>query len=82
MDVIASQGSSLLSVDLSGSDVTDSGLIHLKDCSNLQSLDFNFCIQISDGGLEHLRGTFSTPFFDLTIIIGECCLLFLSNQML
>lgn len=59
MDVIASQGSSLLCVDLSGSDVTDSGLIHLKDCTNLQSLNFNYCDRISDHGLEQISGTFS-----------------------
>ncbi|KAL7222378.1 hypothetical protein ACSBR1_024137 [Camellia fascicularis] len=56
MDVISSQGSSLLSVDLSGSDVTDSGLIHLKSCTNLQALNFNYSDQISDHGLAHIRG--------------------------
>ncbi|CAL5375596.1 unnamed protein product [Camellia sinensis] len=56
MDVISSQGSSLLSVDLSGSDVTDSGLIPLKSCTNLQALNFNYCDQISDHGLAHIRG--------------------------
>ncbi|KAF5957174.1 hypothetical protein HYC85_004399 [Camellia sinensis] len=55
MDVISSQGSSLLSVDLSGSDVTDSGLIPLKSCTNLQALNFNYCDQISDHGLAHIR---------------------------
>ncbi|XP_031283926.1 uncharacterized protein LOC116142640 [Pistacia vera] len=54
MDVIASQGSSLLCVDLSGSDVSNSGLINLKDCTNLQSLNFNDCNQISDCGLGHI----------------------------
>ncbi|XP_042491053.1 uncharacterized protein LOC122070889 [Macadamia integrifolia] len=58
MDVISSQGSSLLSVDLSGSDVTDSGLALLKDCTNLQALTFNYCDQISDHGLEHISGIF------------------------
>ncbi|KAJ4957922.1 hypothetical protein NE237_025033 [Protea cynaroides] len=56
MEVIASQGSSLLSVDLSGSDITDSGLVLLKDCKNLQALIFNYCDQISDHGLEHISG--------------------------
>ncbi|THG01197.1 hypothetical protein TEA_018431 [Camellia sinensis var. sinensis] len=56
MDVISSQGSSLLSVDFSGSDVTDSGLIPLKSCTNLQALNFNYCDQISDHGLAHIRG--------------------------
>lgn len=56
MGVVSSQGSSLLSVDLSGSDVTDSGLIYLKDCRNLQALNFNYCDQISDKGLEQING--------------------------
>lgn len=56
MNVVSSQGPSLLSVDLSGSDVTDNGLIHLKDCANLQALNFNYCDQISDLGLERIRG--------------------------
>ena len=59
MDVISSQGVSLLSVDLSGSEITNSGLIHLKDCTNLQALNLNYCDQISDHGLKHIIGTFS-----------------------
>lgn len=56
LDVISSQGPSLLSVDLSGSEVTDSGLTHLKDCKNIQALNFNYCDHVSDRGLEHLSG--------------------------
>lgn len=56
MDVISSQGSSLLSLDLSGSDVTDDGLIYLQDCKSLQALNFNDCDHISDHGLEHISG--------------------------
>lgn len=59
MDVIASQGSSLLSLDLSGSEVTDLGLTNLKECTNIQDLNFNFCDQISDRGLKHLCGRIS-----------------------
>lgn len=64
MDVISSQGSSLLSVDLSGSDVTDSGLFHLKHCKNLQALNLNYCDLISDHGLEQISGRifFSTSY--------------------
>lgn len=62
MDVISSQGSSLLSVDLSGSEVTDTGLLHLKDCTNLQALYFNCCDQISNRGLEYLSGSHSCAF--------------------
>ncbi|XP_039033868.1 uncharacterized protein LOC120169853 [Hibiscus syriacus] len=55
MDAISTQGSSLLSVDLSGSDITDSGLIYLKDCMNIQGLNINYCDQISDRGLKNTR---------------------------
>ncbi|KEH28673.1 F-box/LRR protein, putative [Medicago truncatula] len=50
MDVISSQGSSLLSVDLSASDVTDFGLTYLQDCRSLISLNLNYCdkFQIMD----------------------------------
>ncbi|KAJ6363300.1 hypothetical protein OIU78_003472 [Salix suchowensis] len=64
MDVISSQGSSLLSVDLSDSVVTDSGLALLKYCSNLQTIALDYCNNISDHGLKHLSGTsLSTPLF-------------------
>lgn len=59
MDVISSQNSSLLSVDLSGSDITDSGLACLKECRNLEALTCNYCDQISDLGLEQISGNFS-----------------------
>lgn len=59
MDAICSQGSSLLSVDLSGSEVTDAGLNLLKDCSNLQSLTYNYCDHVSEHGLKHISGNFS-----------------------
>lgn len=59
MDAVSSQGSSLLSVDLSFSDVTDGGLIHLKHCTNLQALNFNYCDQISDHGLDYISGILS-----------------------
>jgi len=56
MEVVASQGESLLSVDISCSDVTDSGLNLLKDCSNMQSLACNYCDQISEQGLKTVSG--------------------------
>jgi hypothetical protein len=58
MDVIASQGSSLLTVDVSGSNVTDSGLKLLKDCLNLQALTLNYCDQFSEHGLKHISGRY------------------------
>lgn len=69
MDVISSQESSLLSVDLSGSDVTDNGLIHLQKCTNLQALNFNYCDRISDHGLQHIS---STLLVFLCIILFFC----------
>jgi len=56
MDVISSQGKSLLSLDISCSDVSDSGLVLLRGCSNIQSLKFNYCDQISEYGLENISG--------------------------
>jgi hypothetical protein len=69
MDVIASQGSSLLTVDVSGSNVTDSGLKLLKDCLNLQALTLNYCDQFSEHGLKHISGSYFlvTRFFNQNI---------------
>ncbi|GJZ66602.1 ABHD17B-like protein [Tanacetum coccineum] len=55
MDVISSQGSSLLYAYLSGSYFTDCGLVHFKVCENIQALNFNYCDQISDNGLGRIR---------------------------
>lgn len=57
MDVISSQGLSLLSVDVAGSQVTDDGLRLLKDCSSLQALTLSYCDQFSEYGLKHISGT-------------------------
>lgn len=56
MDVVSSQGPSLLSADISGSDVTDSGLLNIKDCENVEALNLNFCDKISDVGLGCISG--------------------------
>lgn len=56
MDVISSQGLSLLSVDVAGSQVTDDGLRLLKDCSSLQALTLSYCDQFSEYGLKHISG--------------------------
>lgn len=63
MDAISSQGSSLLSVNLSSSNVTDTGLACLKDCTNLQELALNFCDQFSEHGLKHIGGNTVTLSF-------------------
>lgn len=57
MDIVTSQGSSLLSVDLSGSDISDSGLSYLKNCKSIQAVNLNYCDLISDRGLEQMSGT-------------------------
>ncbi|KAM3216176.1 hypothetical protein P3L10_025616 [Capsicum annuum] len=59
MDVISSQGSSLLSLDRLGSDVTDPGLTYLKDCKNMQALNLNYCDQIIDHRVENISSKYS-----------------------
>lgn len=71
MHIISSQGSSLLSVDLSGSDVTDSGLTYLKDCKNLLALNLNYCDRISDHGLEYISGNLSFSAFLVAFLMGS-----------
>jgi len=56
MEVVASQRKSLLLVDISCSEVTDSGIDLLRDCSSIQSLACNYCDQISEHGLGMLSG--------------------------
>ncbi|XP_062078218.1 uncharacterized protein LOC133782829 isoform X4 [Humulus lupulus] len=57
MDVVSSQGSSLLTLDLSGSNVTYTGLASLKQCTNLQELTLNCCHNFSEYGLKHIGGS-------------------------
>ncbi|PHT54751.1 hypothetical protein CQW23_03237 [Capsicum baccatum] len=59
MDVISSQGSSLLSLDLPGSDVIDLALTYLKDCKNMQELNRNYCDHITDHWVENISGKYS-----------------------
>ncbi|CAI0422489.1 unnamed protein product [Linum tenue] len=56
MDVISSQGMSLLSLDVSGSNVTDSGFSYLRVCKNLESLGLDYCERLSDLGLKEIGG--------------------------
>lgn len=56
LDVIGTQGSSLLALDISGSAVTDAGLKALEMCNNLQTLILSSCDHISDAGLVSLTG--------------------------
>lgn len=56
MEVVASQRKSLLSVDISCSEVTDDGIDLLRDCSSIQSLACNYCDRISEYGLGMLSG--------------------------
>lgn len=63
LDIIGSQGESLLALDISGSPVTDDGLACLQSCTNLQTLSLNSCDHISDEGLSVLSGTAGTYLF-------------------
>ena len=75
MQTISSQGPSVLSVDLSGSDVTDYGMTYLKDCTNLLTLNLNHCDQISDHGLEYINGTLSfCPSLQAVLLIYILCI--------
>ena len=53
---ISSQGSSLVFAVLSSSDVTDYGLLHIKECKNVEALNLNFCEHISDVGIGCIIG--------------------------
>ncbi|CAN1289992.1 F-box/LRR-repeat protein 14 [Linum perenne] len=57
MDVISSQETSLLSLDISDSEITDAGLACLKDCLDLQALTLNYCEYITEHGLKHISGS-------------------------
>jgi hypothetical protein len=56
LEVLGSQGDSLLALDISSSTVSDEGLALLKACTNLESLILNSCEYISDEGLPVLSG--------------------------
>uniref|UniRef100_M1D0U5 F-box-containing protein 1 n=1 Tax=Solanum tuberosum TaxID=4113 RepID=M1D0U5_SOLTU len=68
MDVISSQGSSLLSAYISSAEVTDFGLSLLRNCSNLQALGLDCCDKISSRGIKHIAG-----FTDLTYLSFRKC---------
>lgn len=63
LEVIGSQGDSLLALDISNSTVSDEGLASLKACTNLESLVLNSCEYISDEGLPALSGIIRTTCF-------------------
>ncbi|KAM3383464.1 toll-like receptor 4 [Capsicum galapagoense] len=56
MDVFSSQGSSLLSVYIFGSEVTDFGFSLLKNCPNLQLLSFDCCDRVSEQAIKQVSG--------------------------
>lgn len=58
MDVFSSQGSSLLSVYIFGSEVTDYGFSLLQNCPNLQALSFDCCDCISEQGIKQVSGNY------------------------
>jgi len=49
------EGSPKIRVNLSGTNVTDAGLEHVKGLTQLQSLDLA-CTRVTDAALEHLKG--------------------------
>jgi len=63
LEIIGSQGESLLALDISSSTVSDEGLALLETCTNLQSLILNSCEYISDEGLPALSGILRTACF-------------------
>lgn len=57
MEIVGSQGRSLLKLDISNSLVTDGGLALVGVCTNLRSLTMDVCDDISDSGLSVLTRT-------------------------
>jgi uncharacterized protein YjbI with pentapeptide repeats len=55
----------VVGVDLSGRQVTDAGLEHLKGLTSLQDLDLTGT-QVTDAGLEHLKALTSLQVLDLS----------------
>ena len=45
----------VIGVSLINSQITDAGLIYLKDLTNLQTLHLSYCENITDAGLVHLK---------------------------
>lgn len=58
MEVVGRQGESLLAIDISSSAVTDTGLLCIEGCQNMQRLCLNYCDQISDTGILSLSGKY------------------------
>ena len=48
--------SRVLGLSIHGTLITDAGLVHLKEMTNLQGLNLNDCRNITDAGLVHLKG--------------------------
>ena len=45
----------IIEVFLRGTTITDAGLVHLKELTNLQTLNLFACTKITDAGLVHLK---------------------------
>ena len=50
-------------VVMSGSNITNEGVVHLKGLTDLQSLYLSDCENITDDGLSHLKGLTNLEFF-------------------
>lgn len=55
----------LQELNLSSCDLTDRGLMWLKDLKNLRVLNLSYCNRLSEAGLKHLRALESLQFLDL-----------------
>lgn len=73
MDVVSSQGSSLLSVYIVGSEVTDFGFSLLQNCSNLQALSFDCCDRISEQGIKQVSGSYYYSLSHIAIVSYFTC---------
>ena len=54
----------VVEVDLYGTQITDAGLVHLKDLTNLQRLYLDQT-QVTDAGLVHLKGLTTLTVLDI-----------------
>ena len=55
----------VVEIVLYGTSVTDSGLVHLKGLTKLETLGLGFCPKITDAGMVHLKGLTNLQSLDL-----------------
>jgi len=52
-------------LNLSSCDITNRGLVWLKDMKDLKVLNLSYCNRLGDAGLKHLRGLTNLVYLDL-----------------